>query len=342
MAQMMKRWELGALGRDNLGLVEAPVPVPAPREVLVRVAAVALNFRDGDLIRTGLGQSLAFPITLASDASGTVVAAGEGVTRFRAGDRVISLFFPEWVDGAPLGTGRAPNYRSLGGGSHPGMLQEYVTLKEGWLTPAPASLDDAAASTLPCAGLTAWMALVERGRLHAGQSVLVEGTGGVALFGAAIARAHGADVFVVSGSDDKLNRARALGLADHAINRNDEDWVEAVHRLTDDRGIDHILEIVGGAHLAKALQAVAVAGRISMIGVLEGGQISGPVGPLLLKNPVIQGIAVGHRRAQEDLVRAVDHLGIRPVIDARYAFDDLPAALDHLDRGAFGKVVVEV
>ena len=339
---MMRRWELTALGRDNLRLVETPVPQPSPGEVLVKVAAASLNFRDGDLIRTGLGQSLAFPITLASDASGTVAAAGEGVSRFRPGDRVISLFFPDWADGAPLGTGRTPNYRTLGGGNYPGMLQEYVLLKEGWLTPAPTLLDDAGASTLPCAGLTAWMALVEHGRLHAGQSVLVAGTGGVALLGAAIARAHGAKVFVVSGSDDKLNRARALGLADYTINRNQQDWVDVVHRLTGDQGIDHVLEIVGGAHLAKALQAVAVGGRISMIGVQEGGQISGPVGPLLLKNTVIQGIAVGHRRAQEDLVRAVDHLGIQPVIDARYAFDDLPAALDHLDRGPFGKVVVEV
>jgi NADPH:quinone reductase-like Zn-dependent oxidoreductase len=167
----------------------------------------------------------------------------------------------------------------------------------------------------------------------------VEGTGGVALFGLQLAKLHGAEVIVTSSSDDKLARAKALG-ADHVINHRREDWVQALYRLTGDRGADHVLEIVGGPHLAKALAAVAVQGRISVIGVLEGFEIAGQAGPLLLKSPVIQGISVGNRRGLEDLVSALDRTGLKPVIDRRYALTALPDALDHLDRGPFGKIVV--
>jgi NADPH:quinone reductase-like Zn-dependent oxidoreductase len=167
----------------------------------------------------------------------------------------------------------------------------------------------------------------------------VQGTGGVALFGLQLAKLHGATVIVTSSSDDKLTKAKSLG-ADHGINYRSEDWVEAVYRLTQDRGAEHVLEIAGGPHLARSLAAVAVQGRISVIGVLEGFEISGPAAPLLLKSPVVQGISVGHRRGLEDLVDAVDRTGLKPVIGQRYALKDLPAALEHLDRGPFGKLVV--
>lgn len=215
-----------------------------------------------------------------------------------------------------------------------------MVLPEGWFVAAPKSLDAAEASTLPCAGLTAWFALVEKGHLRAGDRVVVQGTGGVALFGLQIAKATGAEVIVTSSSREKLDRAFALG-ADHGINRLEEDWVERVYALTGDRGADHILEIAGGAGLGQSLKAVAPDGRISVIGVLEGFEVSGPVGPLLLKSPVVQGISVGHRRALEDLVGAVDRLGLKPVIDMRYKFTEVPEALAHLDRGPFGKVVIE-
>ena len=196
------------------------------------------------MIENGIGGSLTWPSTPASDMAGTVVAVGDGATRFRPGDRVISLFSPDWTEGAPPGGGRSPFYQPLGG-YHPGVLSEYLAFPEHWFTAAPASLDDAAACTLPCAGLTAWFALVERGRVRAGETVLVQGTGGVALFGAQVAKAHGAEVIVVSGSADKLGRAKALGIADHGVDRSAEDWVEATWRLTGGRGADHILEIVG-------------------------------------------------------------------------------------------------
>ncbi|WP_370868958.1 zinc-dependent alcohol dehydrogenase family protein [Ectorhizobium quercum] len=328
-------------GRDNLTLAETPIPSPGPGEVLVRVSAVSLNYRDKLVIENGMGFDLAFPFTPASDMAGTVEAVGDGAGRFRPGDRVISTFSPGWIDGKlAIGNARTLPYRTLGG-SHPGVLSDYVSFPEDWFVAAPASLDDGEASTLPCAGLTAWFALVECGRLHAGQTVVVQGTGGVALFGLQIARAHGAEVIVTSGSAAKLDRASALG-ADHGVDRTAEDWAEAVWRLTGDRGADQILELAGGANLGKSLQAVAVGAHIAVIGVLDGFEISGPASPLLLKTPTISGISVGHRRALEDLVRAIDRTGIKPVIDRRYGFAELPAALDHLERGPFGKIVIDL
>ncbi|XAH25436.1 NAD(P)-dependent alcohol dehydrogenase [Xylophilus sp. GW821-FHT01B05] len=340
MRKTMRRWQMNAVGRESLKLAEVEAPQPARGEILVEVAAVSLNYRDKLMIETGMGLDLAFPFTPGSDLAGTVIAVGEGAGRFQVGDRVISTFSPGWIEGKPLGDARTAPYLALGG-AYPGVLAEQVAFPQDWFVRAPASLDDAQASTLPCAGLTAWFALVERGKLCAGQTVLVEGTGGVAIFGLQIAKAHGAEVIVISGSAAKLERAKKLG-ADHAIDRSAEDWVEAVWRLTANRGADQILETVGGAHLEKALQAVAVHGHIAVIGVQDGFDISCSAGPLLLKSPTIQGISVGHRRALEDFVRAIDATGITPEIDARYAFADLHAALDHLDRGPFGKLVIDV
>jgi NADPH:quinone reductase-like Zn-dependent oxidoreductase len=340
MTATMRRWTMDAIGRDRLALATTPIAEPKAGEILVKVSAVSLNYRDKLVIETGMGLALQFPFVPASDMAGVVEAVGSGAVRFKPGDRVISTFSPGWIDGLNAGTARQPPYKTLGG-VYQGMLSEYVAVPEDWLSAAPASLSDAEASTLPCAALTAWFALVERGALRVGQTVLVHGTGGVALFGLQIAKAQGAEVVVVSGSDEKLTRAKALG-ATHGVNRKRDDWVEAVYGLTGNRGIDHILETVGGAHLGRSIEAAAIGGRISVIGVLEGFEVSGPVGPLMLKGVTLQGIGVGHRRALEDMTRAVDRLALKPVIDARYALADLPRALDHLDRGPFGKVVVEM
>lgn len=338
MKEMMQRWSMDALGRENLRLTQAPVPQPGPGEVRVRVNAVALNYRDKMVIEGNMPIALTFPFTPASDMAGMVDSTGEGVTRFKPGARVISTFSPEWVDGKPKGDARNLPYQTLGG-YFQGMLSEYVIMRENWLVAAPETLDDAEASTLPCAGLTAWFALVERGQLRAGQSVLVQGTGGVAIFALQIAKAHGAEVFVTSGSDEKLALAKTLG-ADRGINRLKGNWADEIYALTQDRGIDHIIETVGGENLRHSLRAVAVHGRISVIGVLAGSEISLPASELLLKSPVIQGIGVGHRRALEDFVRAVDVTGLKPVIEHRYRFNQLEEALVHLDRGAFGKIVL--
>lgn len=338
MTETMQHWSMDALGRENLRLTQAPVPKPGPGEVRVRVNAVALNYRDKMVIEGTMPISLSFPFTPASDMAGVVDRVGEGVTRFQHGARVISTFFPEWIDGKPQADARNSPYKTSGG-YFQGMLAEYVIVKEDALAASPETLDDAEASTLPCAGLTAWFALVERGNLRAGQSVLVQGTGGVAIFALQIAKAHGAEVFVTSGSDEKLALAKKLG-AQQGVNRLKGDWAEDILALTQDRGIDHIIETVGGDNLKHSLRAVAVHGRISVIGVLAGTEISLPAGELLLKSPVIQGIGVGHRRALEDFVRAVEVMGFKPVIERRYRFNELEQALTHLDRGAFGKIVL--
>ncbi|RWX32360.1 zinc-dependent alcohol dehydrogenase family protein [Rhizobium leguminosarum] len=338
--QTTRQWQIDAVGPERqLTIGERRLEPVSGNRVLVRTEAVSLNFRDRLVLESGMGLPLQFPFVPASDMAGVVEAVGPEVSRFKPGDRVISTFSPDWIDGRGLGDARTPPYKTRGG-FYPGVLSQYTVLSEEWYSRAPDTLDAAQASTLPCAGLTAWFALIERGGLKAGDKVLVQGTGGVALFGLQIAKAHGAEVFITSGSAEKLERAVALG-ADHAINRHEGDWVEQLYQLTGGYGADHVLEIVGGPHLGQALKAVAINGRISVIGVLEGFEVSGPAGPLLLKAPVVQGISVGHRRALEDLVRAIDQTGLKPVIDKRYAFNEFPEALDHLYRGPFGKVVVE-
>lgn len=339
MARLMKEWTIDALGAENLKITERRVPEPGPGEVLVRTTAVSLNFRDKLVLDNGMGMPLSFPFVPGSDMAGVVEAVGRGVSRFQPGDRVISVFDPTWIDGQKPGTARHPTSFALGG-LNPGVASQYVAFPEDWFVAAPESLDDGEASTLPCAGVTAWFALVEKGHPKAGDRVVVQGTGGVSLFGLQIAKAHGAEVIVTSASQEKLERALALG-ADHGINRVKEDWAERVLEITGDHGADHILEMAGGTNLGKSLQAVAVQGRISVIGMFEGAEISAPVTPVLLKSPVIQGIGVAHRRALEDFTVAIDRTAIKPVIDARYSFEQFREALAHLDRGPFGKVVVE-
>lgn len=336
----MKAWTIDSFGRDNLKLVEMARPEPGPGDVLVQVANVSLNFRDQLVIEGKLGGNLDFPFTPGSDLAGRVVSCGAGVTRFSVGDRVISSYVPGWIDGLPPGSAARP-FATTMGGPLPGVLAEFVALPADWLVRAPGSLSDAQASTLPVAGVTAWTALIEAGRLRAGQTVLVQGTGGVALFCVQIARAHGAKVIVTSSDDAKLERAKALG-ADIGVNRNAGDWAKAVIEATGGRGADHILEIAGGANLAKSVEAAAVGGQISVIGIIEGLDLSAPVLPLMFKQLVVRGIFVGHRRATEDFVAAVETIGLQPVIDRRYPFEALPEALAHLARGPFGKVVVDV
>lgn len=340
MSSTMMQWSMDAIGRDRLRLHIVERPVPGPGQVLVRTRAVSLNYRDKMMIETGMGIDLSFPFVPASDLVGTVVASGTGAERFAVGDRVITHFSPHWREGWPSGSAAQPPYNSLGG-VYPGVLSEYVCFDQEWFVQAPATLDDAQASTLSCAGLTAWFALFELGRVKPGQRVLVHGTGGVALFGLQLAKAAGAEVFVVSGSDDKLARAKALGAA-HGVNRKTQDWVQEVHRLTADAGVDHILETVGGDHLGRSVEALALRGAIYLIGVLEGFTVSSPAAALSLKMATISGVSVGHRRALEDLVTAVDRLGLKPVIDRRFAFDERPQALDHLNQGPFGKIVIEL
>ena len=238
------------------------MPTPAGREILVRVEAVSLNYRDQLVIDNQYGMGAAPPFTPGSDMAGRVVAVGDAARRVTPGQAVISTFTAGWLDGQPP-AGAMPL-----GAPGPGMLATHVLLDEDWLVEAPVTLDAAAASTLPCAGLTAWMALIENGGLRAGQTVLVHGTGGVALFGVQIARLHGAQVLVTSGSPGKEPAVRALG-ATQVLPRSSA-WADEVLRLTGGRGVDHVLETAGGATLGESLRALAQGGHVAYIGVMEG------------------------------------------------------------------------
>jgi len=338
MSAMINRWEIPSLGLKKLTLASVPRPAPKAGEVLVKVQAVSLNYRDGEVAENGMGVPLAFPFTPASDMAGTVVAVGEGVTRFAVGDEVISICITGWVDGAPLSWADAPTQ----GGPIPGMLAEYVATPAEWCVRAPKSLTPVQASTLPIAALTAWMALIELGHVHAGQTVVVQGTGGVSLFAVQLAAACGATVIITSSCDEKIERAIKLG-ATHGINRSRvPEWQAAVLELTGGRGADHVLEMAGGDNVRRSLEAVVNGGRISVIGLLESDTFTAPVLALLGSRASITGISVGPRRALEDLVRMIDQHLIKPVIDYTYSFAEVPQAFAHLKRGSFGKVVIEV
>lgn len=327
------QWQLSAFGQQNLRYVEATLPPLAPHQVLVRVEAVALNYRDLMLVENRYGMTPALPFTPGSDMAGTVLEVGSEVTRWRGGERVISTFVAGWLDGA------APASAFPLGGPGPGVLASHVVLDAQWLSAAPTTLNAAAASTLPCAALTAWIGLVQDGGLRAGQTVLVHGTGGVALFGLQIARLYGARVIVVSGDADKRARVLALG-ASQVLDRT-SDWPSAVMELTGGRGADQVLETVGGANLGRSLQALAVGGHVAFIGVLDGGELGGSGFDLIWRRAVVQGVSVGHRYALEQLVRAIEVNALQPVIAAEYPAAELAAALDHLARGPFGKVVLK-
>ncbi|WLI77180.1 NAD(P)-dependent alcohol dehydrogenase [Kosakonia sp. H02] len=335
----MKRWEMLRTGRDALELNTVLVPQPASDEVLVKVLAVSLNHRDKMVIEHGRGLPLRFPFTPGSDLSGCVVATGSDVTRFVPGDEVISVFTPDWQDGLRPGNARELSYRTLGG-FYPGVLAEYVAMKQHWLVRKPVALNHVEASTLPCAALTAWFALVERGNIQSGETVLIQGTGGVALSALQIVKMKGAQALLVTRTS-KVGQIATLGVRD-IIDRDHEDVVERVLALTQDRGVDHVLEIVGGDNLGKAAAMAAIGGKIYLIGALKGFDVSSPLEPLLFKDLHIYGIGTGHRRALTELCAAIDQQGFAPVIDKVYALEALPAALEHLDRGPVGKLVISL
>ena len=330
-----QRWELPSLGRSNLKIADAAMPAPNANEVLVEVEAVSLNYHDLLILEGQLGQGYRPPLLPGSEFAGRIVRTGEAVSRFRSGDRVISCDIAGWIDG-PAPTLDKNTSTILG------RLSRYVVADPEQLVRAPESLTSVEAATLPCAGLTAWMTMVELGRIHAGQTVVIQGTGGVAMFAIQFALMHGARTIVTTTSDEKITRLGKLGPVE-AIDRNrTPEWHEEVLRLTGPRGADHIVEMAGGENIGRSLQAVSLGGRISVVGLLGDSQLGGPTGLMLYKRATLAGIGVGSRRALEDLVRAVDALKLKPVIDRVFGFGDVPAAFEHVARGAFGKVVVDV
>jgi NADPH:quinone reductase-like Zn-dependent oxidoreductase len=316
-----------------------PDPVPGPGRVVVRVRAVSLNYRD--LINRGnkAGRNVAGRVPT-SDGAGEVVAVGPGVTRVKAGDRVAGCFFQSWVGGRF----ELRHHQSDLGGTLDGMLSELADLDAEGVVPLPEHLSFEEAACLPCAGVTAWYALVTRGGVKAGDWVLALGTGGVSVFAAQFAAALGCTVILTSSKDEKLARGREIGAA-HGINyRTSPDWDKEVWQITNKRGVDHVIEVGGGGTLGKSLASVAPGGHIALIGVLTGfGPPTDSLFPLLARNATMSGIYVGSRAEFEAMNRFLSEKRLRPVIDRVFSFEDATVAYGLLEIGRhFGKVVIRV
>jgi NADPH:quinone reductase-like Zn-dependent oxidoreductase len=334
----MKAWEIQKFGHENLRLVERPIPEPGAGEVLVRVNAVSLNYRDKLVIAGTYMPDLKLPFVPASDAAGEVAAVGQGVTGVTVGDRVAGHYRLLWIDGKP---GPAEIAVSLGG-PLPGVLAEYVVWPKQALVRLPSHLSYEEASTLPIAGLTAWFALIEDGHLKAGETVLVQGTGGVALFAVQFAAMMGARAIVISSSDEKMVRARQMGASNTINYRTIPDWDKAVLDLTAGRGVDHVIEVGGASTFKRSINALAIDGHVAVVGFLGGTSITIDALSLIRKRAQVRGVMVGHRRAFEDMNRAIEDNSLRPVIDRQFKFVDVKAAFEHLEKGAFGKIVVKI
>ena len=324
-------------GVDALALNQRPSPEPGVGEILVRIQASSINYRDLSTIEDPLPRGISFPRIPNSDGAGEVIGVGSGVTRFETGDRVAGCFFQNWSDGAISADAMA----SALGGAIDGVLAEEVLFSERGAVRIPDHLSFEEAATLPCASLTAWNCLVEQGGLKAGDTALFLGTGGASIAGLQIAKMMGARAIITSSSDEKLARASGLG-ADELINyREIPDWEARVLELTDGAGVDVTIETGGGGTLEKTIEATRVGGTIGLIGILTGGTIN-PTG-VMRKSIRLQGVYVGNRRMFEDMNAALSVNQVHPVIDQVFEFEEARAAY-HTMRAAghFGKLVVRL
>jgi NADPH:quinone reductase-like Zn-dependent oxidoreductase len=326
-------------GLENLQFADRPDPEPGPGQVLLRMKAASLNFRDLLTVRGLYNPRQPLPLIPCSDGVGEVIGLGDGVTRLAEGDRVCPIFAQDWL----AGDAQRDQVRSTLGGPLDGTLAELMVVSAESVVKVPAYLTDEEAAALPCAAVTAWTALVTEGEIRAGDTVLVQGTGGVSLFALLVARLHGARVIITSSSDDKLARAKDLGASDGINYVSSPEWGKIARQLTDKVGVDHVVEVGGAATLDQSLRAVRVGGRISIIGVLSGVQATIPLTAILMSNVRLQGILVGHRASFEALCRALAQSESRPVIDSTYALADIRAAFEHMAAGAhFGKICVRI
>jgi len=333
----MRAWSIDAFGFENLHLIDRPDPQPGHGQVVVAVQAVSLNFRDLLIVKGLYNPKMPLPRIPASDAAGEVIAVGPGVTRAAVGDRVCGTFMQRWISG-PLTDAAA---RSALAGDIDGVLAERVVLSEEGVVKFPAYLTFEEAATLPCAALTAWNALAEGG-LRAGETVLVQGTGGVSIFALQIAKSFGARVLVTSGHDDKLERAIGMGASAGVNYRTTPDWDKWAKAQTGGVGVDHVVEVGGAGTLERSLKAVRTGGHIALIGVLAGIGTVNPIS-ILMRAIRVRGIYVGSRGMFEEMNRAFELHRVKPVIDYTYPFEDFPRALQYLESaGHFGKVVVRV
>ncbi len=329
----------GSFGVDNLRLSERPAPTPGPGQLVMAVTAASLNYRDWLMVEGLYNPRQRLPLIPVSDGVGRVIAVGEGTTRVKVGDRVSPHFFPAWASGEPSSAKMRPAL----GGPLDGALTEQWLVDEDAVVHVPEHLTDEEAACLPCAALTAWNALTIRGEVRAGDTVLLQGTGGVSLAALQLSKALGARVVITSSSDEKLQRARALG-ADLTVNyRSTPEWGKAVRALAGGDGVDHVIEVGGAGTLAQSLRALRPGGQVSLIGVLSGGSGDVSLFPILMHNVRVQGITVGDRESFESMNRAIAQHRLRPIVDRVFPLEEARAAFAHLKSGKhFGKVVIRV
>jgi NADPH:quinone reductase-like Zn-dependent oxidoreductase len=336
----MKTYEIAEpKGIDSLKLVERATPQPGATEVLVRIRATSLNYRDLVTVKGGaVTRGIRLPLVPLSDGAGEVVEAGKEARRFKPGERVVASFFQNWLAGSP----HSSFFRSALGGAIDGTLTEYVALSEDGLVRIPDYMSFEEAATLPCAAVTSWNALVSTARITAGETVLVLGTGGVSIFALQFARMHGARVIATSSSDAKLMRLRELGASGVINYKTTPDWDVQVLEMTGGEGVDHVIEVGGAGTLARSIRAVKLGGRVSLIGLLGGGGQIDPM-PMLLKSVTLQGIFVGSRAMFEEMNRAMEINSVHPVIDRVFPFTQARDAYRYLESGThFGKVCIAV
>ncbi|HEX6159208.1 MAG TPA: NAD(P)-dependent alcohol dehydrogenase [Thermoanaerobaculia bacterium] len=331
--------ELRGIGNESLVEVERARPEPGEKQLLVKVNAASINYRDLALIRGDYGKIDNYPLVPLSDGAGEVVSVGSGVTRFKAGDRVIFQMRPYWLDGTPT---RHAITNSLGM-TIDGVLAEYRVADEEHVVRTPKHLSDEQAASLPIAAVTAWTALVTGGRLRAGETVVLQGTGGVSLFALQFAKHLGARTILLSSSDEKLARGRALG-ADEVVNyRSHPEWQDEVVRLTNGEGAEHILDIGGSATFERSLEAIRPGGSIYLIGFLGGTRLQLDLPKIFRRAAVLRGLSVGPRAAFEEMNAAIEAGRIEPVIDRVFERHQLGAALDYMATGGqFGKIAIRV
>ena len=326
------------LGIDSLVFASRPEPAPGPRDLVVRLKALSLNYRD-HLVIDGVGRwRPPEPRIPVSDGVGMVVDVGPAVTRFATGDRVAPIFYPRWING-PASSAKMES--ALGGAGTDGVYAEYVVVDETAAVAVPPHLGDEEAATLPCAGVTAWNAVAEGVPLREGETVVVLGTGGVALFALQFAKLLGARVVITSSSDAKLARARELGADDGVNYRATADWPRAVRELTGGEGAHLVVDTAG--ELAAAIEAVRIGGRIAFVGLLRGTRAEVDLVKLMGSSATIRAIDVGSRAMFESMNGAIESAKMRPVVDRAFAFDEARDAFRYLREGAhFGKVCIRV
>ena len=335
----MKVIEIPQYGIEHLRVAERATPEPGPGQVLVKLKAASLNYRDLATVLGGFGAAYKLPLVPLSDACGEIAAVGPGVSRVKVGDRVATMFFQGWIAGEPSREGLATAL----GGSLDGVWRDTALLSEQGVSKVPAHLTDAEVATLPCAALTAWRSLIVEGGLKAGETVVVQGTGGVSIFALQFAKAAGAEVIVTSSSEEKLARAKALG-ADHLVNyKKHPEWSKAVRDITGGRGVDHVVEVGGAGTLAESLQSIRIGGHVSIIGVLAGPVKDLQIRLIMGPNAKVKGITVGSRDHFEAMCRAIALHKIKPVIDKTFPFAAAKEAFTHMaGQGHFGKIVVDL